>query len=712
MKEVDALKRYVAFFLAFVLCFSLTAALAEHAKVQTPGGWLNMRAKPSTKAAPLKQVPNHATVTFLEETDDEWSHITYQGVSGYVQTKYLNLTQTAEGKTVYPSAEGAVYIRKTASDQGEIMAVLSFKDALTVIDVGDEWTKVSYQSAAGDSGEGYVLTNRIEDRYEEPQSAPVYMNETGVLLKNHTLYEHPSTSSPKSASLPKGEKVTVLYMEGGWCKVKADFITSGYLPVSALSLTGEEASQPENNLLSYTATYYLCTVPSGTLPVYAEPTGDLEGNLSKTIPVDPSEKLPVVQHAHQSHGAAWAQVICNDAVYWTPTSAISVTDETDTMYYERPVEQFTGGTVYARKGAKLYASGSRYSPVLATIPEGTELEAGLREEVLSVTYNGMHGYLFYDDVICGLAQYIDQDDGWYFWQHMDAPAPTPTPAPTPLVDESKHITAKKARSQADAALKSAYQVKSTSGLQVSSDKVYTSRGQTGPFYEFAYFKDGKYLYNVLIHAETGATAFTANYTDFNQTVSSATKKPQKETDKPGEINKKTARSTADQLLRSTYGGFDDNTYSVVNERFESMPGYDEPVFRLNYYAGETYAYTCVVGAKTGKVHFHTDVWSGANTELDYSTPTPPPVYESTVDIGRDKAISIAKSALAGKYPDFDASKITRIDCKLYTEHGHLPLPYYYINFFVTDSEFYSCAVNAYTGEVQETYGNLPGEGNG
>lgn len=706
------MKRMICLFLSFLLLFS-AVALAEQAKVQTPGGHLNMRTKPSTKAPQLEKIPNHATVTYLGAVDDTWSQVKYQGMTGYVQTKFLNLTKTAEGKELYPDGNGAVYVRKTASDNGQILAALSIKQPLTILKVEDEWTKVSCTDQDGKEITGYIRTERIDDQYTQPQESTNYYNVTGISGSKQAIYEHPSKSSEKLVTMPKGTQVKVLYTEGSWCKVEVDGIYIGYVPADTLQITGDSLKEPNNPLISYYATYYLCTVPSGSLPTYVEPTGDLKGNLRETLTIPEGEKLPVVQKAYQSHGQSWAQVIWKGQVYWTPASAISVSKDTGTMYYTKPIDNFTGATVYAGfGGAKLYAAGSKLSDVLATIPAGTEMEGNLRENCIAVTYNGQMGYVFYSDVICGLAHYQDPEDGWYFAEHLDDPAPTPTPAPLPQENEADYITSSKARSLADQALENAYHAKNLKKMQVNLDRVKSKRGSANPVYELAYFQDGKYMYNVLIDAVTGETVYTADYTNFGQTASFATEKPKKPAAVDGEISASKARSLADKALRNTYGGFDDHSYKVVNERFDQMKGYDEPVFRLNYYADEQFAYTCVVSAKTGTILYHTDLWDSANTEIDYSTPTPRPSYESTQDIGKDRAISIAKSALAGKYPDFDASAITRTQCTLHTDSGHLELPYYYITFFVSDAEFYSCAVHAYTEKILETFGMLPGEGNG
>ncbi len=690
-------------------------ALAEQAKVQTPGGWLNMRAKPSTKADPLKQVPNHATVTYLEQTDEEWSRITYQGVTGYVQTHFLNLNRTAEGKELYPDGNGAVYVRKTPSDDGSILAVLSTNQPLTILKVEDDWTKVTCTDWEGNEVTGYILTKRIEDQFTTPQQTTSYYNVTGITASQQALYEHPSKSSEKLATLHQGMEIKVLYTEGSWCKVQVDSIYTGYVPAQSLQITGDSIKEPVSPLISYHATYFLCTVPSGSLPTYAEPTGNLTGNLKNTFSIDPGEKLPVVQKAYQSHGMAWAQVIWKGRTYWTPASAISVSKETGTMYYSRPIDNFTRGTVYAGSGgATLYAAGSRLSKVLAKIPAGTELDGGLSDRYVRVTYNGQDGYVFYSDVICGLAQYWDDEDHWRYEEHLNDPLPTPAPTPLPSLDETKHISSGKARSFADDALKKAYQVKNIGQMTVKTDKAVSLRGSTDPVYEFAYFKDGKYLYYVLINALTGHTEFTADYTAFAQTVSH--EQPKKATPAPmkGELTPSQIRSKADAFLKDQYGGFGNHSYKVESIRYDKMPSYEGPVYRLNYYADDRYAYTCILQAADGKVLYHTDVLDYANTEIDYATPTPEPVYESKVDIGPERARAIADGTLAGKYPDFSSANIVRVSVS-YTEAGAggpFETPYYNLVYYTDGTDFYTCVVHAWTEKILYTDGNLPGEGNG
>lgn len=72
-----------------LLLVTLTGtALAEIARIITPGGPVKMRKKASAKASVVIQVPNNVYVD-ADEIGEEWTHITYKNKSGYVMTKYV-----------------------------------------------------------------------------------------------------------------------------------------------------------------------------------------------------------------------------------------------------------------------------------------------------------------------------------------------------------------------------------------------------------------------------------------------------------------------------------------------------------------------------------------------------------------------------------------------------------------------------------------------
>ena len=60
-------------------------------RVNTNGGNLNLRARPSVTAAVIGRIPNGATVEVLS-TEGNWYRVRYMGATGYVLSDFLNVT--------------------------------------------------------------------------------------------------------------------------------------------------------------------------------------------------------------------------------------------------------------------------------------------------------------------------------------------------------------------------------------------------------------------------------------------------------------------------------------------------------------------------------------------------------------------------------------------------------------------------------------------
>ena len=56
------------------------------------GRTVNLRQTPSEKAKVLKSIPVGAEVDVLEETDDKWAKIFWNGLTGYMMRKFLEAT--------------------------------------------------------------------------------------------------------------------------------------------------------------------------------------------------------------------------------------------------------------------------------------------------------------------------------------------------------------------------------------------------------------------------------------------------------------------------------------------------------------------------------------------------------------------------------------------------------------------------------------------
>ena len=134
--------RRLAAVLLTILALSLLVcgAMAESVRVQTPGGGVKMRKTPEAKGKLVDTVPNHALVE-AEETDGEWTRITYKNKSGYVKNEFLLLPEALVGQTVYPDNETAV-LRTDAAEDAAVAGVYNGHTALTVLETSDTWARV------------------------------------------------------------------------------------------------------------------------------------------------------------------------------------------------------------------------------------------------------------------------------------------------------------------------------------------------------------------------------------------------------------------------------------------------------------------------------------------------------------------------------------------------------------------------------------------
>lgn len=97
--------RMIAFLTAILLVCSFTIAVCAEeteepasgmvAKVTTPKGPLNMRAKASGKSRTIASVPNGTCLLVLEE-DEAWCQCQWDGKTGYCNTGYLTMLREAD----------------------------------------------------------------------------------------------------------------------------------------------------------------------------------------------------------------------------------------------------------------------------------------------------------------------------------------------------------------------------------------------------------------------------------------------------------------------------------------------------------------------------------------------------------------------------------------------------------------------------------------
>ena len=81
--------------LMMAVAAALCCALAEPARVHTPGGKLKMRREAGSKGRLVCEIPNR-TIVEADEVGDEWCHVVWKNHSGYVMTEYLFLASRSD----------------------------------------------------------------------------------------------------------------------------------------------------------------------------------------------------------------------------------------------------------------------------------------------------------------------------------------------------------------------------------------------------------------------------------------------------------------------------------------------------------------------------------------------------------------------------------------------------------------------------------------
>ncbi len=88
------------FFALLLLLMLLPAALADNMVVVNCNEWVSLRKSPSASSERLKKVPLYDIVTDCQWENDEFMRCTYEGVTGYIQVKYLEPLEPDEAETV------------------------------------------------------------------------------------------------------------------------------------------------------------------------------------------------------------------------------------------------------------------------------------------------------------------------------------------------------------------------------------------------------------------------------------------------------------------------------------------------------------------------------------------------------------------------------------------------------------------------------------
>ncbi|MBR2717918.1 MAG: SH3 domain-containing protein [Clostridia bacterium] len=131
-------------------------ATSKTATVNTGGGSLNLREMAQSDADVLLSIPDGAEVELLIH-GAAWCKITYNGVTGYVVSRYLEVSDTTRGVWYVNTPSGGLNLRETASADARVLLSIPGGTAVTMLEEGAEWCRIQYNDSTG-----YVMTKFLK----------------------------------------------------------------------------------------------------------------------------------------------------------------------------------------------------------------------------------------------------------------------------------------------------------------------------------------------------------------------------------------------------------------------------------------------------------------------------------------------------------------------------------------------------------------------
>ena len=363
-------------------------------KLSSASSTLKIRKSKSTSAKSLGKLKHGDIVDVLAE-DGKWAKISANGVTGYVQVKYLKEIETGPEATPAPeqvnyqakielsSASSTLNIRKTMSTKAKSLGKLKHGAVVTVVEIDGSWAKITANGVTGYVQIKYLTDLPKEEATPEPTVQPTEqpqaaLYQTTVKLSSSSSYlniRKSKNSSAKSLGKVKhGAEVAVLENDGKWSKISADGVT-GYVLNKYLVQIVEETPAPEYTVVP-------CTVTADKLVIYKK--ASTKADVLKTlVKGDTIDRLDV--------SGNWAMVQIDGVVAYALKGGITPT--VDLQPTNPPVEgvKFTATVIAGTMN--VYETANAKSAVVATAALGKTVnvhEGGDKWAYISV--DGVYGY--------------------------------------------------------------------------------------------------------------------------------------------------------------------------------------------------------------------------------------------------------------------------------------------------------------------------------
>lgn len=222
-------------------CLCTANGWAQEARVDTGRGTLNMRRKADPKSVVVEHIPNGSKVE-AENTEGEWSRITYKGKSGYVKTRYLDFsvgeesTPHTEEETIggaqqeedrqlaiqtggtawICTGKGTLNLRKKEDPKSAVVIKIPDGARVQVETAEREWTRLTYQGKTG-----YVKTEYLR-LDSQMVGKTIYPDDEQLLL-----YEAEDEQAQRVISVHAAQPMKILSVGESWLYVSVDHPYAG-----------------------------------------------------------------------------------------------------------------------------------------------------------------------------------------------------------------------------------------------------------------------------------------------------------------------------------------------------------------------------------------------------------------------------------------------------------------------------------------------------
>ncbi len=161
-------KRLSRLILCLLLICTLLIGAASAINVSTgkvtASSSLNLRTEPSTDGDIRIGIPSNANVHVYSQFSSGWCSVTYNGLFGYVNGDYLNISPNGEGDFGQGTISGEIVnVREDSTTESSIITTLSKGTKVSMLGVKDNWYKVKYNDTVGYVSSDYLTTVYTSD---------------------------------------------------------------------------------------------------------------------------------------------------------------------------------------------------------------------------------------------------------------------------------------------------------------------------------------------------------------------------------------------------------------------------------------------------------------------------------------------------------------------------------------------------------------------